>query len=95
MISGFKDDDTANVFHGQPIRKAQMTRGEQRIARRKLMMLDAAESLQDLRVPPGNRLEKLEGDREGQWSIRINSRWRLCFVWREHDAHEVQIVDYD
>jgi proteic killer suppression protein len=58
------------------------------------MMLHAAESLQDLRVSPSNRLEKLEGDRDGQWSIRINSRWRICFVWKEHDAREVQIVDY-
>ncbi len=57
-------------------------------------MLDAAETLMDLKVPPGNRLEKLSGDREGQYSIRINEQWRICFVWREGDAHGVEIVDY-
>lgn len=57
-------------------------------------MLDAATTLQDLRVPPANRLEKLKGDRAGQYSIRINSQWRICFVWRSGDAHEVEIVDY-
>ena len=57
-------------------------------------MIDAAESLDDLRVPPGNRLEKLAGDREGQDSIRVNDRWRVCFVWRDGDAYDVQIVDY-
>jgi len=61
---------------------------------RKLVILDAAESLQDLRIPPGNRLEKLSGDREGQHSIRINERYRICFVWREGDAFEVEVVDY-
>lgn len=57
-------------------------------------MLDAAESLQDLRVPPGNRFEKLTGDRKGQHSIRINDRWRICFIWKEGHAHAVEIVDY-
>jgi len=57
-------------------------------------MLDAAETLADLKIPPGNRLEKLAGDRAGQHSIRINERWRICFVWKEGDAHEVEIVDY-
>ena len=66
----------------------------QRAALRKLVMLDAAETLADLRVPPANRLEKLSGDREGQHSIRINERWRVCFVWEEGEAHEVEIVDY-
>ena len=60
----------------------------------KLVMLDAAESLDDLRVPPGNRLEKLSGKRTGQHSIRINDQWRLCFVWQEDGPHEVEIVDY-
>jgi proteic killer suppression protein len=64
------------------------------VALRKLVILDAAESLQDLRVPPGHRLEKLSGDRKGQYSIRINDQWRVCFVWRERDAYEVEIVDY-
>jgi len=61
---------------------------------RKLVMLDAAESLQDLRVPPGNRLEKLSGDRKGQHSIRINDQWRICFEWRDGDAYQVEIADY-
>jgi len=63
-------------------------------ARRKLAMLDAAERLDDLRVPPGNRLEALRGDRAGQHSIRINGQWRLVFLWRGDGAHEVEIVDY-
>lgn len=57
-------------------------------------MLDAATSLDDLRAPPGNRLEKLRGDRAGRWSIRVNDQWRLCFAWRDGEAHEVEIVDY-
>ena len=57
-------------------------------------MLDAATMLDDLRVPPANRLEKLKGDREGQWSIRINDQWRVCFVWRDGNAHDVEVVDY-
>lgn len=61
---------------------------------RKLVMIDAAESLQDLRVPAGNRLEKLSGDRKSQHSIRINDQWRICFEWRDGDAYEVEIVDY-
>jgi proteic killer suppression protein len=65
----------------------------QRVALRKLVMLDAAETLADLTVPPCNRLEKLSGDREGEHSVRINDRWRICFVWKEGDAHEVEIVD--
>jgi proteic killer suppression protein len=66
----------------------------QRIARRKLRMLNNAQTLADLRVPPGNRLERLEGDRAGQHSIRIHARWRICFTWRQRDAYEVEIVDY-
>jgi proteic killer suppression protein len=64
------------------------------MAQRKLGILDAAESLQDLRVPPGNRLEKLSGERNGQHSIRINDQWRVCFRWRERDAYDAEIVDY-
>lgn len=65
-----------------------------RVALRKLVQLDAAESLTELRVPPGNRLEALRADRAGQHSIRVNERWRVCFVWRQGDAHDVEIVDY-
>ena len=64
------------------------------MALRKLLLLDAAEKLEDLRIPPGNQLEKLVGDRKGQYSIRINDQWRLCFRWEEGDAYEVEIVDY-
>lgn len=66
----------------------------QRVALRKLVILDGAESLEDLRVPPSNRLEKLSGDRRGQYSIRINDQWRICFVWKDGDAYEVEITDY-
>jgi len=66
----------------------------QRIARRKLEVLDAAESLNDLRVPPSNRLEKLKGERSHQHSIRVNDQWRICFEWRGEDAYAVEIVDY-
>ena len=66
----------------------------QRVARRKLEILDAAETLEDLRIPPANRLEKLHGKRAGQHSIRINDQWRPCFVWRETNAYDVEIVDY-
>ena len=68
--------------------------GLERIALRKLLLLDAAETLDDLRVPPGNRLEKLLGTRQGQHSIRINEQWRVCFRWHKGDAYEVEIVDY-
>jgi len=75
-----------------PVRR--FSREIQRVALRKLVMLHAAESLQDLRAPPGNRLERLSGDREGQYSIRINDQWRVCFRWAEGDAYDVEITDY-
>lgn len=68
--------------------------GLRRTALRKLLILDAAETLNDLRSPPGNRLEKLRGDRAGKYSIRINEQWRICFQWRDGDAYEVEIADY-
>ncbi len=92
MIRSFRDKDTEKVFLHERIRK--LNRELQRIAQRKLLMLDAAESLADLRFPPGNRLEKLTADRAGQYSIRINDQWRVCFWWREGDAYDVEIVDY-
>ena len=92
MIRSFRDRETEKVFRREGMRKLPLD--VQRIAQRKLAILDAAESLQDLRVPPGNRLERLSGDREGQHSIRINDQWRLCFRWRDGDAHDVEIVDY-
>ena len=92
MIRSFKDDQTERLFHRLSVKK--LARPVQRAALRKLVMLDAAESLGDLRVPPGNRLEKLAGDRAGQHSIRINDQWRICFEWSDGDAYEVEIVDY-
>ena len=92
MIRGFRDRDTESVFHRERSRRLPPT--VQRPAQRKLAILHAADSVQDLRVPPGNRLERLSGDREGQHSIRINDRWRICFYWRNGDAHDVEIVDY-
>ncbi len=92
MIRSFRDRETEKVFNREPSRR--WSRDLQRVARRKLLMLEAAETLADLRVPPGNRLEKLSGDREGQYSIRINDQWRICFRWSEGDAHDVEIIDY-
>lgn len=92
MIRSFRDRETEKIFNRQPSRR--WSRALQRVARRKLLMLDAAETLADLRVPPGNRLQKLSGDRAGQWSIRINDQWRICFRWSEGDAYDVEIVDY-
>jgi proteic killer suppression protein len=92
MIRSFRDRETERVFRRDRTRK--LAPDVQRTAQRKLAVLDAAESLQDLRVPPGNRLEKLSGDREGQHSIRINNQWRICFRWRDGNADDVEIVDY-
>ena len=92
MIRSFRDRDTEAVFSGEPC--GRFARPVQRAAQRKLRMLDAAESLHDLRVPPGNRLEKLVGRRRGQCSIRVNDQWRVCFRWTEGDAYDVEIADY-
>ena len=90
MIKSFRCRDTAALFNDQPIRRFAAF---ERAARRKLEMLDAAGRLEDLRVPPGNRLEALKGDRRGQHSIRINDQWRICFVWNE-GAENTEIIDY-
>jgi proteic killer suppression protein len=92
VIRSFRDRDTQRLFDRQPVRK--LGADVQRVALRKLRQLDAAMSLEDLRVPPGNRLGKLSRDRAGQRSIRINDRWRVCFRWVGGDAHDVEIVDY-
>ncbi len=91
MIKSFKSKDTARLFNRLSSRR---WRGIADAARRKLEILNAAKSLAELRVPPGNRLEALKGDRRGQHSIRINDQWRICFVWRGGDAYDVEIVDY-
>ena len=92
MIKHFADRETKKLFDRRFSRK--LPPDIQRRARVKLEILDAAETLDDLRVPPSNRLEKLSGDRSTQYSIRINEQWRICFVWRHGDAYEVEIVDY-
>lgn len=92
MIRGFRDKDTERLYHREPVRP--WGPDLQKAALRKLRMLNAAVTLEDLRVVPGNRLEKLKGDREGQWSIRATGQWRLCFEWQEGDAYEVELVDY-
>lgn len=92
MIRSFRDKETEKVFRREASRKFHSAL--QRQAQRKLTVLDGAETLQDLRVPPGNRLERLRGDREGQYSIRINDQWRICFKWSEGDAEDVEITDY-
>ena len=92
MIRNFGDRDTQRLFERERVRRYP---GElQRTMLRKLVVIDAAEVLEDLRVPPGNRLEKLRGERAGQHSIRINDQWRICFRWQDGDAHDVEIVDY-
>jgi len=92
VIRSFADTETERVFQRLPYRRLSVD--VQRIAYRKLLVIDAAESINDLRIPPGNRLEKLKGNRKGQYSIRINDRWRVCFRWSDGDAHEVEIADY-
>ena len=92
MIQGFRDKETEKVFLRERSRK--LGPDVQRVAQRKLAMLNAAQSLQDLRVPPGNRLEKLIGNREGQHRIRINDQWGISFRWRDRNAYDVQIADY-
>jgi proteic killer suppression protein len=92
MIKSFKDGGVERLFHG--IRYAGLPADIQRVAMRKLKLLRNAVNLDDLRIPPGNRLEALKRDRAGRRSIRINDQWRICFVWRENNAHSVEIVDY-
>ena len=92
MIRSFADKRTKAVFEDVPVKG--LGPDVRRAARKKLLMLDRARSMGDLRVPPGNRLEALRGDRAGQHSIRVNDQWRICFVWREGDAYHVEITDY-
>ncbi len=92
MIKSFKDAEAEKIF--QRNRSRKLPAEIQQVALRKLRMLSNAINLNDLRIPPANRLEKLSGSREGQYSIRINNQWRICFEWRENNAYEVEIVDY-
>ena len=91
MIESFKCTDTERLFHSRAVSRFANI---ERVARRKLLMLNAAGNLDSLRVPPGNRLEALVANRKGQYSIRINDQWRICFRWENGGAHEVIIVDY-
>ena len=92
VIKSFADKRTAAIFLGHAVR--DLPPQIQRRARAKLLAIDAASLIDDLRVPPGNRLEALRGKRQGQFSIRINNQWRICFVWLNNEAWDVEIVDY-
>jgi proteic killer suppression protein len=92
MIRNFRSRETEKIWNG--VRSKRLPQDIQQMARRKLRMLNNARSLNDLRVPPANRLEALKGSRSGQHSIRINDQWRICFVWMDGDAVNVEIVDY-
>jgi proteic killer suppression protein len=92
MIQSFRCRETERIHRREVSRK--LPQDIHRVAQRKLAMLDAAHDWRDLKVPPGNQLEELKGDRKGQFSIRINAQWRLCFRWRDGNAVEVEIVDY-
>ena len=92
MIESFASEETKKIFLGKISTK--LPQDIQRTARRKLIYIDDAEDLQDLLAPPGNRLEKLKGDRVGQYSIRINDQWRICFEWADNKARNVEIIDY-
>lgn len=92
MLQSFSDRDTERVW--QPQRSKRLDPTTQRAALRKLLILDAADQIGDLRIPPGNRLEKLKGDRANTYSIRINDQWRICFRWTNAGPEDVEIVDY-
>jgi toxin HigB-1 len=93
MIISFACKETETIFNGNVSKK--LPGDIQRTALRKLLIIEAAISIEDLRIPPGNRLEKLVGDRDGQYSIRVNEQWRICFVWTdEGNAQDLEIVDY-
>lgn len=92
MIKSFKDKETEKIYSREGSNK--LPRAIQQVALRKLRMINNAKNLNDLRIPPANRLEKLKGEREGQHSIRINNQWRICFKWRDGNAYEVEIGDY-
>ncbi len=92
MIRSFGSKDAERIWHEQYAKRVD--RAVQRVTLRKLELIHAAKDVDDLRVPPGNRLERLVGDRRGQHSIRVDAQWRLCFVWRDGGAEDVELVDY-
>jgi proteic killer suppression protein len=92
VIKSFKDRETEKVF--QRIFSRKLPHDIQKLAMRKLWLIDAAMNLKDLQIPPSNRLEKLKGSRKGQYSVRVNNQWRICFEWKNNDARNVEITDY-
>ena len=92
MIKSFANRDSERLFGREPVRRFPSILA--RVMLRKLVAVDAADALEDLRIPPGNRLEKLKGSRSGQYSIRVNDQWRVCFHWKDGNAYDVEIVDY-
>lgn len=92
MIRSFGGKDIERIWHEQYVKRVD--RAVQRACLRKLELIHAARDVEDLRIPPGNRLERLQGDRRGQHGIRVNAQWRICFVWREGGAEDVELVDY-
>jgi toxin HigB-1 len=92
MIKSFRDKEAEKIFNRQL--SGKLPQNIRRIARKKLVILDSAHELNDLRIPPGNRLEALKGNRKGQHRLRINDQWRVCFKWKEADAYDVEITDY-
>jgi proteic killer suppression protein len=92
VIKTFNNDETQKIYQRQ--RSQKLPSDIQQVALRKLRMINNAVTINDLRVPPANRLEKLSGDRAGQWSIRINDQWRVCFRWEGSDAYDVEVADY-
>jgi proteic killer suppression protein len=92
VIKSFRDKETEKIYLRE--RSARLPGDIQQIALRKLRMINNAQNINDLRIPPSNRLEKLSGDRAGQYSIRINDQWRICFVWKDNNAYYVEITDY-
>ena len=92
MIKSFKSKETEKIFRRGCSLK--LPSAIQKTALRKLLMLDASQIINDLRIPPANHLEQLKGKRQGQYSIRINEQWRICFRWQQNDAYEVEIIDY-
>lgn len=92
MIQSFRNKDLEGIWEG--LFSKRFPRDIQRIIKRKLVQINAAVDIRELKVPPGNRLEALKGAREGQWSIRVNDQWRVCFIWLEANAYEVELVDY-
>ncbi|MBK6608545.1 MAG: type II toxin-antitoxin system RelE/ParE family toxin [Leptospiraceae bacterium] len=94
MIVNFADKETEMIWEGEFSKKIKLSPNLFEVARRKLRMIASAPSIDSLRIPPSNRLEQLSGNRKGQWSIRINEKYRICFIWTDGNASDVEIVDY-